>query len=59
MGHAGGYMLLFTQPGGRSQCYNFTPTSSAEKVCRALLTRYLINLISEHEAVGVSQTQLT
>lgn len=59
VGQAGVYMLLFARLGGHSQCYNFSPTSSAEKVCRALLTRYLIDLISEGRAVGVLQTQLT
>lgn len=37
-----GYMLLQTPPQGTDRCYNFMLTSRVEKVCRALLTHYLI-----------------
>lgn len=55
MGRAGeGVTLRFTQLGGRSQRSNVTPAPGEENAWRALPIRYLIHLISEDDAVGVS-----
>lgn len=42
MGHAGATCYSRLHLEGLNWCYNFTPISRVEKVCRALLTHYLI-----------------